>query len=108
LLSVEDPGQPSDAAVSAIVRTFAEIQGGSVKADATEGGTAFRVFLPDGAGTGPSAKLQITVEELDEFARGDGRDDGQAGGDDGWEAEAAHQELAAELRRFAQSQADAK
>jgi DNA repair exonuclease SbcCD ATPase subunit len=102
MLSVEDPGQASESAVSAIVRTFAEIQGGSVKADATEGGTAFRVFLPDGAGTGATApKLQITVEELDGAARGDGQEDE-------WEAEAAHQELAAELRRFAQSQADAK
>jgi hypothetical protein len=29
-------------------------------------------------------------------------------GEDAWEAEAAHQELAAELRRFAQLQGDAK
>jgi hypothetical protein len=60
------------------------------------------VFLPDGAGTGASApKLQITVEELNEATQGGGQEDE-------WEAEAAHQELAAELRRFAQSQADAK
>ena len=97
LLSVEDPGQPSEAAVSTIVRTFAELQGGSIKTDATDGGAAFRVFLPDGAGTGASApKLQITVEEL------------EAEQGDGWEAEAAHQELAAELRRFAQHEGDAK
>ena len=97
LLSVEDPGQPSEAAVSNIVRTFAELQGGSIKTDATDGGAAFRVFLPDGAGTGASApKLQITVAEL------------EAEQGDGWEAEAAHQELAAELRRFAQHEGDAK
>jgi hypothetical protein len=100
-LSVEDPGQPMESVVSSIVRTFAEIQGGSIKAEATDGGSAFRVFLPDGAGTGVSAKLSITVDELD----------GEHGGDapaDEWEAEAAHQELAAELRRFAQLQGDRK
>jgi chromosome segregation ATPase len=101
VVSVEDPGTPSEAAVSPIVRRFAEIQGGSIKAEATEGGTAFRVFLPDGAGTGASApKLQITVDEVE-------GDQGEQG-EDAWEAEAAHQELAAELRRFAQLQGDAK
>ena len=99
-ISVEDPGQPSEAAVSPIVRKFAEIQGGSIKAEAIDGGTAFRVFLPDGAGTGASPKLQITVDEV-EGEQGDQ-------GEDAWEAEAAHQELAAELRRFAQLQGDAK
>ena len=100
-LSVEDPGQPMESVVSSIVRTFAEIQGGSIKAEATDGGSAFRVFLPDGAGTGVSAKLSITVDELD------GEHGGDAPGDE-WEAEAAHQELAAELRRFAQLQGDRK
>jgi chromosome segregation ATPase len=100
LMSVEDPGQPAESAVSAIVRTFAEIQGGSIRAESTESGAAFRVFLPDGAGTGGSPKLQITVDEL-EAEQGDGADET-------WEAEAAHQELAAELRRFAQLQSDAK
>ena len=97
LLSVEDPGQPSEAVVTSIVRTFAEIQGGSITAEATDGGSAFRVFLPDGAGTGATApQLQITVEEL------------EAEQGDGWVAEDAHQELAAELRRFAQLQGDKK
>src|SRR3954468_1658265 len=98
-MSVEDPGTPSEAAVSPIVRRFAEIQGGSIKAEAIDGGTAFRVFLPDGAGTGAAPKLQITVDEVE----------GEQGEpEDAWEAEAAHQELAAELRRFAQLQGDAK
>jgi hypothetical protein len=83
--------------VTSIVRTFAEIQGGSITTEATDSGAAFRVFLPDGAGTGASApQLQITVEEL------------EAEQGDGWEAEAAHQELAGELRRFAQLQSDRK
>jgi hypothetical protein len=98
-ISVEDPGTPSEAAVSPIVRTFAEIQGGTIKAEGMDGGTAFRVFLPDGAGTGASPKLQITVDEADAEQREP---------EDAWEAEAAHQELAAELRRFAQLQGDAK
>ena len=56
------------------------------------------MFLPDGAGTGASApKLRMTVDEVE----------GEQG-EDAWEAEAAHQELAAELRRFAQLQGDAK
>jgi K+-sensing histidine kinase KdpD len=98
-ISIEDPGQPSEAAVSPIVRTFAEIQGGLIKAEGIDGGTAFRVFLPDGAGTGAAPKLQITVDEVE------GK---QGEPEDAWEAEAAHQELAAELRRFAQLQGDAK
>jgi len=99
-ISVEDPGQPSEAAVSPTVRRFAEVQGGSIKAEAMDGGTAFRVFLPDGAGTGAAPKLQITVDEVE----------GEQGEqpEDAWEAEAAHQELAGELRRFAQLQGDAK
>ncbi len=100
MLSVEDPGSPSESAISAVVRRFAEVQGGSVKAEATEsGGCAFRVFLPDGAGTGApveSPALQITVEELDTEP------------EDVWEAEAAHQTLAAELRRVAHLPSDAK
>ena len=53
IISVEDPGEASDAAISPVVRRFAEIQGGWIKAEALDGGgAAFRVFLPDGAGTG--------------------------------------------------------
>jgi chromosome segregation ATPase len=100
-LSVEDPGEPSDTAVSSIVRTFAEMQGGSITTESTsDGGAAFRVHLPDGAGTGVAPKLQITVDELETERREEPADT--------WEAEAAHQELAAELRRFAQLQGDSK
>jgi hypothetical protein len=93
IVSVEDPGEPNDGLISPVVARFAEIQGGWVKAEATENGTAFRVYLPDGAGHGvpetPSPALQITVEAIGSTE------------DDPWEAESAHQELAAELRRFA-------
>jgi hypothetical protein len=100
LLSVEDPGEPTESAISPVVLRFAELQGGWIKAEATESGTAFRVFLPDGAGTGATAQespaLQITVDAL------------EAEAEDTWEAESAHQELAAELRRFAQMESDSK
>ena len=75
-------------------------QGGWIKAEATDGGAAFRVFLPDGAGTeapeAPESTLQITVESLDTEP------------EDTWEAESASQELAAELRRFAQMESESK
>jgi uncharacterized phage infection (PIP) family protein YhgE len=93
IVSVEDPGEPTDGLISPVVARFAEIQGGWVKAEPTDSGTAFRVYLPDGAGQGApetlSPALQITVEAIEPTE------------DDGWEAESAHQELAAELRRFA-------
>ena len=99
MVSVEDPGDVSDSAISPVVRRFAEIQGGWIKAEPVEGGgAAFRVFLPDGAGTGASAApaLQITVQELETETGADTEVDGEV-----WEAEAAHQTLAAELRRVA-------
>ena len=97
MVSVEDPGDVSDSAISPVVRRFAEIQGGWIKAEPVEGGgAAFRVFLPDGAGTGASAApaLQITVQELE-------TETGTEVDGEVWEAEAAHQTLAAELRRVA-------
>ena len=98
IVSVEDPGEASESAISPVVRCFAEIQGGWIKAESLDGGgAAFRVFLPDGAGTVAAAPaLQITVEEVETEPEGEV-----------WEAEAAHQTLAAELRRVA-LQSDAK
>jgi predicted nucleic acid-binding Zn-ribbon protein len=100
IVSVEGPGDPAEALISPVVRRFAEIQGGWIKAEATEGGNALRVYLPDGAGEdmsdAPSPALQITVEAIEPDV------------DDTWEAESAHQELAAELRRFAQMESDSK
>jgi signal transduction histidine kinase len=99
LLSVEDPEPSSDASISPVVRRLAEAHGGTVKAESRDGGgSAFRVFLPDpevqtdGAA---SPDVKILVDE--------------AGGqpqDEPWEAEAAHQQLAAELRRHAELQTD--
>ena len=95
MLSVEDPEPSSDASISPVVRRLAEAHGGTVKAESRDGGgSAFRVFLPDpevqteGA-TAPEVK--ILVDE----ATGQPQDEP-------WEAEAAHQQLAAELRRLAE------
>ena len=57
LLSVEDPETSSDASMSPVVRRFAEVQGGWAKVEnVEEGGSAFRVFLPDGDGNGGVAQ----------------------------------------------------
>lgn len=50
LISVEDPEPSSDASLSPVVKRFAEVQGGWAKVESRpDGGSAFRVFLPDGA-----------------------------------------------------------
>jgi len=99
MLSVEDPEPSSDASISPVVRRLAEVQGGTVKAESRDGGgSAFRVFLPDGeaptdGATTPDVKILVDDAE------------GQPQ-DEPWEAEAAHQQLAAELRRLAELQTD--
>jgi signal transduction histidine kinase len=99
LLSVEDPEPSSDASISPVVRRLAEAHGGTVKAESRDGGgSAFRVFLPDpevqtDGAAAPDVKILVD----------------EAGGqpqDEPWEAEAAHQQLAAELRRHAELQTD--
>ena len=99
MLSVEDPEPSSDASISPVVRRLAEAHGGTVKAESRDGGgSAFRVFLPDPevqTDAAAAADVKILVDE--------------AGGqpqDEPWEAEAAHQQLAAELRRHAELQTD--
>jgi signal transduction histidine kinase/predicted nucleic acid-binding Zn-ribbon protein len=99
MLSVEDPEPSSDVSISPVVRRLAEAHGGTVKAESRDGGgSAFRVFLPDpevqsDGATAPDVKILVD----------------EAGGqpqDEPWEAEAAHQQLAAELRRHAELQTD--
>ncbi len=101
LFSVEDPEPSSDVSMSPVVRRFAELQGGWVKVETPEdGGSAFRVFLPDagakqGAEQQPSEELapelRIVVEEPAE---------------ERWEAASAEQILSRELRRLAELPAD--
>jgi len=110
MLSVEDTEPSSDASISPLVRKLVEIQGGTVKAESRDGGgSAFRVFLPDGGATptgagdpaaeAPVADVQIVVNEPE--ATPAAEED-----DEPWEAEAAHKTLAAELRRLAELQTD--
>lgn len=108
LMSVEDPGEATEVGVSPMVRRLAEIQGGWLTVEEPEGGgAAFRVFLPDGAtpraSDGESPALQITVDGLETDEQ---EPEQPAVEEQPWEAEAAHQELAAELRRFAQLESE--
>ncbi|MEX0985619.1 MAG: hypothetical protein WD096_11320 [Actinomycetota bacterium] len=97
LLSVEDPETSSDASMSPVVRRLAEIMGGWAKVEGRDGGgSAFRVFLPDGAApvsegrpeAEPNPALRIVVDEPSQ---------------EGWEPN-AEQILSQELRRLAEQE----
>ena len=112
-LSVEDPEPSSDASISPVVRRLIEVLGGSITAESREGGgSAFRVFLPDGtAGATPPAltpDVQIVVEDSSAPVSAAPAEPAAAPAatpeDEPWEAERAHQQLAAELRRLAELQ----
>ena len=69
LISVEDPEPSSDASLSPVVQRFAEVQGGWAKVESREeGGSAFRVFLPDGAKApaGPAADAAPNADGTDD------------------------------------------
>jgi hypothetical protein len=52
LIAVEDPEPSSDVSMSPVVTRFAEAQGGWARVESRDnGGSSFKVFLPDGAGT---------------------------------------------------------
>lgn len=95
-LSVEDPEPSSDASLSPVVKRFAEIQGGWAKVEGRdEGGSAFRVYLPDAAGASGvpadadlAPELRIVVDEPE-----------------AWDP-AAGQILSDELRRLAELPAE--
>jgi chromosome segregation ATPase len=101
LLSVEDPGPPTEAVISPVVRRFAEVQGGWAKIEAREnGGTAFRVFLPDaaspirqssGAPHDLAPELQIVVDDATDAVQPEESFEAQAG-----------RILSEELRRLAE------
>jgi hypothetical protein len=110
-LSVEDPEPSSDATISPIVRRLTEVLGGTITAESREGGgSAFRVFLPDTeadvraiAATPPD--VQIVVEPSPEQEQAPAPTQVAASAEDEpWEAETAHRQLAAELRRLAELQ----
>jgi chromosome segregation ATPase len=101
LLSVEDPQPSAEATISPVVRRFAEVQGGWAKIEAREnGGTAFRVFLPDaasparassGAPADLAPELQIVVDESPDTVQPEESFEAQAG-----------RILSEELRRLAE------
>jgi len=95
LLSVEDPEPSSDASLSPVVQRFAEIQGGWAKVESVpEGGSAFRVFLPDGAEVSHSEDAPIVVAT-------EGSDDEE----EAWSPEGA-QLLVQELHRLSEIAAE--
>ncbi|HSN69116.1 MAG TPA: hypothetical protein VLV48_07720, partial [Thermoanaerobaculia bacterium] len=63
LVSVEDPTPIAGATMSPVTQRFAELQGGWTKVEELEnGGTAFRLFVPDAAGGVP--RPRPPVEDL--------------------------------------------
>lgn len=80
LITVEDPEPSSDLSIGPVVQRFAEAQGGETSVESRDdGGSAFTVFLPDGAGrerpdgAQPDAgALHIMVDEVPPTASADG------------------------------------
>ena len=79
IIAVEDPEPSSDASLSPVVQRFAEVQAGWSKVEGRDnGGSSFKVYLPDGAGTErPAAppmtdSLHIVVEAAETSAMADG------------------------------------
>ncbi len=61
LIAVEDPEPSSDVSMSPVVARFAEVQGGWARVESRDnGGSSFKVFLPDGAGTERPARPSRT------------------------------------------------
>jgi signal transduction histidine kinase len=88
LLSVEDQETSSDASMSPVVKRFAEAHGGWAKVESRpDGGSAFRVFLPDGSPVSDDVKVLV--------------DGGQA--PDVWDA-SAEKILVQELHRLAEAE----
>jgi hypothetical protein len=92
LISVEDAEASSDASMSPVVKRFAEAHGGWVKVESRpDGGSAFRVFLPDGAPVSDDVKVlvdgdpapdvwddsaeKILVQELHRLAEAEGSEE---------------------------------
>jgi signal transduction histidine kinase len=106
-LSVEDPEPSSDGSISPMVRRLVEVLGGTIKAESRDGGgSAFRVILPDGepgvrtaSAAPPDVQIMVDGEKEPEAPAA-----AAAPQDEPWEAEAAHKQLAAELRRIAELQ----
>ena len=92
LVSVEDGEPSSDASLSPVVKRFAEAHGGWAKVEGRpDGGSAFRVYLPDGAPVNDDVKVlvdsskpndvwdasaeKILVQELHRLAEAEGSEE---------------------------------
>jgi signal transduction histidine kinase len=66
LLFVEDPQPAKNASPSPVVQRFAEVQGGWARVEPLDnGGTSFRVFLPDGGPDSAKGAPSPSAEELE-------------------------------------------
>ena len=78
MISVSDPEPSSDASMSPVVQRFAEAQSGWAKVEGREeGGSSFKVYLPDGAGigepAGPTRDVKVVVDTpTDDWEHSDG------------------------------------
>ena len=73
LISVEDPEPSNDGSLSPVITRFVEMQGGWTKIENRDGGgSAFRVFLPDGGPSGetPAAPTDDVADEDEPAAPG--------------------------------------
>jgi hypothetical protein len=66
LISVEDPEPSSDGSLSPVAQRFVEMQGGWTRIESRDGGgSAFRVFLPDGGPNGATPAAPPSDEAAD-------------------------------------------
>jgi K+-sensing histidine kinase KdpD len=78
MITVSDPEPSSDASMSPVVQRFAEAQAGWAKVEGREeGGSSFKVYLPDGAGigepAGPTRDVKVVVDTpRDDWEHSDG------------------------------------
>jgi hypothetical protein len=78
MITVSDPEPSSDASMSPVVQRFAEAQAGWAKVEGREeGGSSFKVYLPDGAGigepAGPTRDVKVVVDTpTDDWEHSDG------------------------------------
>lgn len=104
MISVEDPEPSSDASLSPVVRRFAEVQSGTVSVESRpEGGSAFTVFLPDGAREPDDSDME--VGEPDPTDLHIVVDDEAPSTDDDW-APTEEQMLVQELHRLSELTAE--
>jgi len=102
-ISVEDAEASSDASLSPVVSRFADAQGGWAKVEGRpEGGSSFKVFLPDGSepedASGEASEADSHVEIVVEVESPAAEED-----EPGW-PEAAGKLLVQQLQKFSREE----